>query len=95
MIDASEATAGVDDEAPLEAAIDASPADPSARLRLAQWRMARGRWQNAMDAFLELVRIDRAFGDDAGRRGLLAVFELCDDPGLARDYRRRLSSRLY
>jgi thioredoxin-like negative regulator of GroEL len=41
------------------------------------------------------VRIDRAFGDDAGRRGLLAVFELCDDAALVRDYRRRLSAGLY
>lgn len=95
MIDASEATADVDDEAPLQAAVDAAPADPAARLRLAQWRMARGRWQDAMDALLDLVRIDRAFGNDAGRRGLLAVFELCDDAALVRDYRRRLSAGLF
>jgi putative thioredoxin len=95
VLDAAEATGDVGDEAPLRAAVDAAPADPAPRLRLAQWRMARGLWQPAMDALLELVRIDRRFGDDAGRRGLLAVFELCDDEALVRDYRRRLSAGLY
>jgi putative thioredoxin len=95
VIDAAEATADIADEAVLRAAVEASPADPAARLRLAQWRMARGLWQPAMDALLELVRVDRRFGDDAGRRGLLAVFELCEDAALVRDYRRRLSAGLY
>jgi putative thioredoxin len=95
VLDAAEATGDVGDEAPLRAAVEAAPADPAPRLRLAQWRMARGLWQPAMDALLELVRIDRRFGDDAGRRGLLAVFELCDDEALVRDYRRRLSAGLY
>lgn len=94
-IDAAEATAGLDDEAPLRAAIEARPEDPAARLHLARWRLARGLWQPAMDAMLELVRVDRAWGDEAGRRGLLAAFELCDDAALVRDYRRRLSAGLY
>ena len=95
LIGAADATGDVADEAPLRAAVDAAPADPAARLRLAQWRLARGAWQPAMDALLDLVRIDRRFGDDAGRRGLLAAFELCDDAALVRDYRRRLSAGLY
>ena len=48
-----------------------------------------------MDALLELVRLDRRFGEDAGRRGLLAAFELCEDAALVRDYRRRLSAGLF
>jgi putative thioredoxin len=95
VLDAAEATGDVEDEAPLRAAVEAAPADPAARLRLAQWRMARGLWQPAMDALLELVRIDRRFGEDAGRRGLLAAFELCDDAALVREYRRRLSAGLF
>ncbi len=95
VLDAAEATGDVGEEAPLRAAVEAAPADPAARLRLAQWRMARGLWQPAMDALLDLVRIDRRFGDDAGRRGLLAAFELCEDEALVRDYRRRLAAGLY
>ncbi len=94
-IDAAAAVGDAPDEAPLRAAVDAAPADPSARWRLAQWLVAHRRWQPAMDELLALVRIDRRFGDDAGRRALLAVFELCEDPALVRDYRRRLSSGLY
>jgi putative thioredoxin len=94
-LDAAEATVGLDDEAPLRAAAEADPADPAARLRLAQWRLAHGRWQAAMEALLDLVRIDRAWGDEAGRRGLLAAFELCGDAALVRAYRRRLSAGLH
>ena len=95
VIDATEATADVADDAPLRDAVAASPADAAARFRLAQWAMARGRWAQAMTELLALVGIDRAFGDDAGRRGLLAAFELCDDAALVRDFRRRLSAGLY
>jgi putative thioredoxin len=95
LIDAAQATADLPDEAPLRAAIEADPTDGAARLRLAHWLMARARWQPAIEALLELVRHDRHFGNDAGRRGLLAVFELCDDEALVRDARRRLSAGLH
>jgi putative thioredoxin len=95
LIDAADASADLPDEAPLQATLEADPSDSAARLKLAQWRMARGRWQPAMDALLELVRRDRSYGRDAGRRGLLAVFELCDDAALVREYRRRLSAGLF
>lgn len=94
-IDAAAAVAQGPGLAPLRAAVEAAPADPAARLRLAQWLMADRRWKPAMDELLELVRIDRHFGDEAGRRTLLAVFELCEDPELVREYRRRLSSGLH
>lgn len=95
LLEAAEASAGVDDEAPLLAALERDPADSAARLALARWRMARDRWQPAMDTLLELVRRDRGYGDDAGRRGLLAAFELCEDEALVREYRRRLSAGLH
>jgi putative thioredoxin len=94
-LDAAAASADVSDDAPLRAAVEAAPADPAARLRLAQWLMSHARWREAMDELLALVRIDRTYGDDAGRRGLLAAFDLCADAALVRDYRRRLSSGLY
>jgi putative thioredoxin len=83
------------DEQSLRDALQAAPADSAARWRLAQWLIAAGRWQPAMDELLELVRRDRQFGDDAGRRGMLAVFELCEDAQLVRDYRRRLAAGLF
>lgn len=83
------------DEALLRDAVAQAPGDPAPRWLLAQWLMAAGRWQQAMDELLELVRCDRRFGDDAGRRGMLAVFELCDDAMLVRDYRRKLAAGLF
>jgi putative thioredoxin len=95
LVEAAGATAGFADEAVLRAGVAQAPGDPAARLRLAQWLLARMRWHDAMDACLELVRLDRSYADDAGRRGLLAAFELCDDAALVRDYRRRLSAGLH
>jgi putative thioredoxin len=94
-IEAAEATADLPDEAPLVQAAARDPADAAALWRLAQWRIAHGRWPDAMDTLLALVRHDRSFGDDAGRRAMLAVFELCDDDALVRDYRRRLAAGLF
>jgi len=42
------------------------------------------------------VKRDRAFGEDVGRRKMLAVFEMAAaEPDLVSDYRRRLSGVLY
>jgi putative thioredoxin len=49
----------------------------------------------AMDLLLRLMQKDRGFGDDAGRVGLLKLFELLgDDPRVGR-YRSRMASLLY
>jgi putative thioredoxin len=57
---------------------------------------ARGDFAGAVDAFLEVVRRDRNFEDEAGRRALLALFALLgDDDPLTRDGRGRLSSVLF
>lgn len=95
LVDASVATDDGSDEGSLAAAVQRDPADSAARWRLAQWRIARGRWADALESLLELVERDRAFGDDAGRRGMLAVFELCGDEALVRAYRRRLAAGLH
>lgn len=94
IVDAAAATEGIGDDASLREAIDAAPDDSAARLRLAQWSMARGRWQPAMDTLLELLRVGGDDGDGTARRHLLAVFALCDDVAMVRDYRRRLAAEL-
>src|SRR5581483_4269224 len=50
----------------------ADPDVEALRARLA----LQGKYEDAMEEFLELVRRDRRFRDDAGRKGLLAVFNL-------------------
>lgn len=48
-----------------------------------------------MELLLQLMQQDRSYGDDAGRKGLLQVFDLLgDDPRVSR-YRSRRASLLY
>ena len=59
-------------------------------------RIGRGEYEAALEQFIEILRIDRAFRDDAGREGLLSVFEILgNDHPLVGRYRARMSSLLY
>ena len=54
------------------------------------------RFQAAMDGFLEVLKKDRKFRDDAGRKGVLAVLALLGpDHPLAREYQKKLSMALF
>jgi putative thioredoxin len=56
----------------------------------------RGDYQQALEGFLAVVKKDRKFRDDAGRKGMLAVFSLLPpDSRLVDDYRAKLSSILF
>jgi len=80
----------------LSRAIENDPRDCESYYRLGALHIVGGEYQAALDQFIEIVRIDRAFRDDAGRKGLLSVFEMLgnDDPLITR-YRARMSSLLY
>ena len=59
-------------------------------------RIAGREFGPALEQLLEIVKRDRAFGDDIGRRKMLAVFEMAaGEPELVADYRRRLSATLF
>jgi putative thioredoxin len=78
------------------AAFSADPGDPAARHSVGLALAASGAWPDALDAFLSLVRTDRSWGQDAGRKSMLAVFDaLGPRHPLVDDYRRRLSMELY
>ncbi len=89
------AGAAGEDESALLARIAANENDLEARLKLANLWAARKNYEPAMEQLLELVRRDRSFGDDAGRKTLLKVFELLGGGELTSRYRKRLSSALY
>jgi putative thioredoxin len=79
----------------LAAQAAASPVDCAAKLAFARALAARGEHERALDELLEIVRTDRKFGDDIGRRTMLTVFEtLPADSDLVRRYRRELASAL-
>lgn len=53
-------------------------------------------FEPALEGFLQVVRKDRAFRDDGGRLGMLAVFDLLPkDSPLLSSYRFKLSSMLF
>lgn len=90
-----QAGAGGESEEKLAAAVAANPADLEARLRLANALVAGDRYAEGMDQLLEIVRRDRSFRDDIGRKTLLDVFNLLGGQGpLVSEYRRKLASLL-
>jgi putative thioredoxin len=87
--------AGAPDTSELEARLAAEPDDLQSLLQLALRKVADQDYDTAMELLLELMRKDRSFGDEAGRRGLLKVFELLGDDPRVHQYRRRMTTLLY
>ncbi|MHB1188233.1 tetratricopeptide repeat protein [Thiobacillus sp.] len=84
-----------EDVTALTAQVAANENDLEARLKLANLLVAAGQHEAGMDQLLEIVRRDRGFGDDIGRKTLLSVFDLLGSGELVSRYRRQLSSVLY
>ncbi|MDP1923790.1 MAG: co-chaperone YbbN [Thiobacillus sp.] len=82
------------DEGALQARIAADGNDLDARLALANLAIAGQRYEDGMEQLLEIVRRDRAFQDDIGRKTLLSVFNLLGGGELVSRYRRLLASVL-
>ena len=83
-----------EDEAALSARVAANESDLEARLKLANLLVAAGQYEAGMDQLLEIVRRDRGFEDDIGRKTLLSVFNLLGGGELVSRYRRLLASAL-
>ncbi len=79
-----------------EAAYAATPNESAARHDLALALAAEQRWEAALEHLFGLVQSDRAYGDDAGRKWMLRVF---DAVGIRSDvttvWRSKLSMELY
>ncbi|HEX7044154.1 MAG TPA: thioredoxin [Burkholderiales bacterium] len=81
--------------AALEQAVAADPGDVRARYRLAARLALAGEYEPAMQQLLEIVRRDRKFEDDAGRKTLVGLFRLLGNQNpLVTRYRTLLSSAL-
>ena len=95
-LDLAQGAAHAGDMAALEARVTRDPADLEARLQLASLYVQAKRHREALDQLLEIVKRDRGFKDDVGRRTMLEVFSvLGPDDKLVEEYRRRLASALY
>jgi putative thioredoxin len=84
------------DVAGLRARLERDPADAAARHALAAHHALAGDYGTALAEWLELMRRDRRFGDEAARRSLLQAFVvLGEGDGLVTSYRRRMASLLH
>ena len=80
----------------LVAKLNSDPKDHQARFDLAVGLAARGEKAEAIELLLELIRLDRKWNDDAGRKQLLQLFDAWGpkEP-LVGEGRRRLSTILF
>lgn len=79
----------------LEARVSDNPDDLDARLALAKACVAVKKYEPALQHLMEITRTDRSFGDDAGRKTMLAVFEMLgNDHPLTTQYRKLLAAAL-
>jgi putative thioredoxin len=77
-------------------ALEKNDRDSAARHALAAHHALAGDFATALAEWLELMRRDRSFGDDAGRRALLLVFDLLGDTHeLVTSYRRKMANLLH
>lgn len=87
---------GAPDLAALTAQVATKPDDCAARRQLAARHVLAGNPEAALEQFMEILRRDPQFDDGAGRKGLIAIFEMLgnEDP-LVTTYRRRMFSLLH
>ena len=96
LLEIARSTAGDTTLSDLERRIAANPDDLDARLQLGGGYALEENYAAAMDQYLEILRRDRAFKDDAGRNGMLAVFDLLGNTGeLVSRYRKLMFNVLH
>ncbi len=90
-------TAGKDNDLDqLIEAVSKDPNDCDARYKLSAIYISQGNYESAMEEFLEIMRRDRQYNDDAGRKGMLKVFDMLGGSGeLVSRYRQKMASLLY
>jgi putative thioredoxin len=87
--------AGHDPDA-LIARLEANEDDVEARYAFGCLLASSAQWEQALECFLDVVKIDRAYGQDAGRLAMLDIFALLsNDHPLTNEYRSRLTMVLF
>jgi putative thioredoxin len=80
----------------IESRLADNPEDLEALLDKSHHLSASGLYEQEMEILLEIMTIDRKFQDDAGRKGLLALFDMLGSEQQAvQKYRRKLFTLLH
>jgi len=88
--------AGDVDVGTLKLAVENDPADLEKRLELGAKLTVAGEHREALEQYLEVMKRNRGFQEDAGRKGLVELFQLLGDANpLVVEYRRRMATLLY
>ena len=83
------------DMASLQQQVADDPDNSEARYQLSAHAILQGQFEIAFEQLLEVVKRDRQFQDDAGRKALLKLFDLLGDQHeLVSSYRRKLAMAL-
>lgn len=94
-LDFSHKLAGAPAPAELEQRIETNADDLEARYLLGIFKLLAGDSASGLEQFLEILKRDRKYGDDLGRKSLIEAFRLIDDEDLVGTYRRKMSSLLF
>jgi putative thioredoxin len=86
---------GAPGESELKARLAADPTDSETRYLLAARRVLAGDYEAALGLLFELMKRDRSYGEDAGRKGMLAIFDLLGGGELVTRWRGRMMTALY
>ncbi|KGM56041.1 thioredoxin [Lysobacter daejeonensis GH1-9] len=79
----------------LSAALASNPDDLRAWHLLGVQHLVAGDSEQALEAFLELLRRDRNFEDGLPRKALIDAFQVVEDEDLVGRYRRKMASLLF
>ena len=71
------------------------PDNNELRYQLSSLYITQSNFEQALELFLDIMRRDRKFNDDAGRKGMIKVFEMLGGSGeLVSRYRQKMASML-
>jgi len=96
QINIAESAKDLPDASSIMKAIEKDPNDLKARHQFSQQLVLQGDVASAMDQLLEIIKRDRKFEDDLGRKELLKLFDIVSTQGeqgakIVSDYRRKLA----
>ena len=71
------------------------PDNNELRYQLSSLYITQSNFEQALELFLDIMRRDRKFNDDAGRKGMIKIFEMLGGSGeLVSRYRQKMASML-
>ncbi|AVP96745.1 thioredoxin [Ahniella affigens] len=79
----------------LRKALASNENDHQSRYLLAVHDLLDNQAEGALEGFLEIMRRDRKFGDDQGRKSLIKAFALIEDADLVSRTRKRMAAMIF